>query len=136
MEFYESLQGSLRSQLTESGLYMGTGFFFCSGIDADMPNRDVSVSDASLVSFMPSPHCASRELVHEFRHRTLLLVKALILQRKVSLLAALLSSPNLATLDIILWTSGRAVMYISIFPNFTYTRYISPIFRRAGSHRL
>ncbi|KAH9991246.1 transport protein Avl9-domain-containing protein [Russula vinacea] len=49
VEFYESLQGSLRSQLTESGLYMGT----------------------------------SRELVHEFRHRTLVLVKALILQKKI-----------------------------------------------------
>jgi hypothetical protein len=85
---------------------------------------------------MPSPHCARRELVHEFRHRTLLLVKALILQRKVSLLAALLSSLTLATLDIILWTSGRAAMYISIFPNITYTRFIFLIFRRAGSHRL
>ncbi|KAI0252127.1 transport protein Avl9-domain-containing protein [Lactifluus subvellereus] len=50
VEFYESLQGSLRSQLTESGLYMGTSL---------------------------------RELVHEFRHRTLVLVKALILQRKI-----------------------------------------------------
>ncbi|KAH9969823.1 transport protein Avl9-domain-containing protein [Russula dissimulans] len=50
VEFYESLQGSLRSQLTESGLYMGTSL---------------------------------RELVHEFRHRTLVLVKALILQKKI-----------------------------------------------------
>lgn len=50
VDFYQSLQGSLRSQLTESGLYMGTSL---------------------------------RELVHEFRHRTLVLVKALILQKKI-----------------------------------------------------
>jgi hypothetical protein len=75
---------------------------------------------------MSLPHRASRELVHEFRHRTLLLVKALILQRKVGLLVAHLNTPpNLATLDIILWTSGRAAMYISIFVNLTYTGYVS-----------
>ncbi|KAH8979240.1 transport protein Avl9-domain-containing protein [Lactarius akahatsu] len=50
VDFYQSLQGSLRSQLTESGLYMGTSL---------------------------------RELVHEFRHRALVLVKALILQKKI-----------------------------------------------------
>ncbi|KAN0123591.1 Transport protein Avl9 domain containing protein [Russula decolorans] len=50
VEFYESLQATLRSQLTETGLYMGTSL---------------------------------RELVHEFRHRTLVLVKALILQKKI-----------------------------------------------------
>ncbi|KAF8500783.1 transport protein Avl9-domain-containing protein [Russula emetica] len=50
VEFYESLQATLRSQLTESGLYMGTSL---------------------------------RELVHEFRHRTLVLLKALILQKKI-----------------------------------------------------
>ncbi|KAI0260689.1 transport protein Avl9-domain-containing protein [Gloeopeniophorella convolvens] len=50
VEFYQSLEGSLRSQLTESGLYMGTSL---------------------------------RELVHEFRHRTLVLVKALMLQKKI-----------------------------------------------------
>jgi hypothetical protein len=33
--------------------------------------------------FSTSSHDASRELVHEFRHRTLVLVKALILQKKV-----------------------------------------------------
>ncbi|KAI0029846.1 transport protein Avl9-domain-containing protein [Vararia minispora EC-137] len=45
--FHESLEPSLRSQLTESGLYMGV-----------------------------------RELVRQFRHRTLVLVKALMLQKK------------------------------------------------------
>lgn len=40
----------------------------------------------------PPPHCVSRELVHEFRHRTLVLVKALILQRKVGLLAVHLNN--------------------------------------------
>jgi Transport protein Avl9 len=34
--------------------------------------------------FTSFSHYASRELVHEFRHRTLVLVKALILQKKVS----------------------------------------------------
>ncbi|KAI0072460.1 hypothetical protein K474DRAFT_1667802 [Panus rudis PR-1116 ss-1] len=48
--FYESLEGSLKSQLTESGLYMGTSL---------------------------------RELVHTFRHRTLILLKALMLQKKI-----------------------------------------------------
>ncbi|CAL1712096.1 unnamed protein product [Somion occarium] len=48
--FYESLEGSLRSQLTESGLYMGTSL---------------------------------RELVHTFRQRTLVLLKALMLQKKI-----------------------------------------------------
>ncbi|THH14534.1 hypothetical protein EW146_g5804 [Bondarzewia mesenterica] len=50
VDFYESLERSLRSQLTESGLYMGTSL---------------------------------RELVHEFRQKTLILVKALILQKKI-----------------------------------------------------
>jgi hypothetical protein len=34
--------------------------------------------------FSAFSHDDSRELVHEFRHRTLVLVKALILQKKVS----------------------------------------------------
>ncbi|KAI0042041.1 hypothetical protein FA95DRAFT_1610516 [Auriscalpium vulgare] len=50
VDFYASLEHSLRGQLTESGLYMGTSL---------------------------------RDLVHEFRHRTLVLVKALILQKKI-----------------------------------------------------
>ncbi|GJE91600.1 late secretory pathway protein AVL9 [Phanerochaete sordida] len=49
-EFQESLELSLRSQLTESGLYMGTSL---------------------------------RELVHTFRQRTLILLKALMLQKKI-----------------------------------------------------
>ncbi|KAI0712430.1 transport protein Avl9-domain-containing protein [Earliella scabrosa] len=49
-DFYSSLEHSLRGQLTESGLYMGTNL---------------------------------RELVHTFRHRTLILVKALMLQKKI-----------------------------------------------------
>ncbi|EKM52115.1 uncharacterized protein PHACADRAFT_128297 [Phanerochaete carnosa HHB-10118-sp] len=51
-EFQESLELSLRSQLTESGLYMGTSL---------------------------------RELVHTFRQRTLVLLKALMLQKKIML---------------------------------------------------
>ncbi|KAG8835833.1 late secretory pathway protein avl9 [Serendipita sp. 399] len=50
VEFYSTLEASLRTQLTESGFYMGTSI---------------------------------RELVHAFRHRTLTLVKALMLQRKI-----------------------------------------------------
>ncbi|KAG8826375.1 late secretory pathway protein avl9 [Serendipita sp. 401] len=50
VEFYNTLEASLRTQLTESGFYMGTSI---------------------------------RELVHAFRHRTLTLVKALMLQRKI-----------------------------------------------------
>lgn len=49
-DFGSSLEQSLRGQLTESGLYMGTNL---------------------------------RELVHTFRQRTLVLVKALILQKRV-----------------------------------------------------
>ncbi|PFH49967.1 hypothetical protein AMATHDRAFT_86115 [Amanita thiersii Skay4041] len=49
-DFGSSLELSLRSQLTESGLYMGTSL---------------------------------RELVHNFRHKTLVLVKALMLQKRI-----------------------------------------------------
>lgn len=49
-DFGSSLEQSLRGQLTESGLYMGTNL---------------------------------RELVHTFRQRTLILVKALMLQKRV-----------------------------------------------------
>ncbi|KAI0632312.1 transport protein Avl9-domain-containing protein [Trametes polyzona] len=49
-DFHSSLEHSLRGQLTESGLYMGTSL---------------------------------RELVHKFRQRTLVLVKALMLQKKI-----------------------------------------------------
>ncbi|KAJ7643757.1 transport protein Avl9-domain-containing protein [Roridomyces roridus] len=49
-EFGSSLEQSVRGQLTESGLYIGTNL---------------------------------RELVHTFRHRTLILVKALILQKRI-----------------------------------------------------
>lgn len=49
-DFAASLEGSLRSQLTESGLYMGTSI---------------------------------RELVHIFRQRTLILIKALMLQKRI-----------------------------------------------------
>lgn len=50
VDFYNTLEMSLRTQLTESGFYMGTSI---------------------------------RELLHAFRHKTLTLVKALMLQRKV-----------------------------------------------------
>jgi hypothetical protein len=49
-DFGASLEQSLRGQLTESSLYMGTNL---------------------------------RELVHTFRQRTLVLVKALMLQKRV-----------------------------------------------------
>ncbi|EIW81213.1 hypothetical protein CONPUDRAFT_56688 [Coniophora puteana RWD-64-598 SS2] len=49
-DFATALENSLRSQLTESGLYMGTSL---------------------------------RQLVHTFRHRTLVLLKTLILQKKI-----------------------------------------------------
>ncbi|KAH7909234.1 transport protein Avl9-domain-containing protein [Hygrophoropsis aurantiaca] len=50
VDFGASLEVSLRTQLTESGLYIGTSL---------------------------------REFVHTFRHRTLVLLKALILQKKI-----------------------------------------------------
>ncbi|EPQ50978.1 hypothetical protein GLOTRDRAFT_141142 [Gloeophyllum trabeum ATCC 11539] len=50
VDFYDSLEPSLRSQLTESGVYMGTSL---------------------------------RELVHHFRQKTLVIIKALMLQKKV-----------------------------------------------------
>ncbi|KAG9100549.1 late secretory pathway protein avl9 [Ceratobasidium sp. UAMH 11750] len=49
VDFYHSLEKGLRSQLTESGLYMGTSL---------------------------------RELVHKFRHRTLTLLKLMMLQKR------------------------------------------------------
>lgn len=49
-DFAANLEVSLHSQLTESGLYMGTSL---------------------------------RELVHKFRNRTLVLLKALMLQKRV-----------------------------------------------------
>ncbi|PIL22736.1 hypothetical protein GSI_15429 [Ganoderma sinense ZZ0214-1] len=49
-DFHSSLEPSLRGQMTESGLYMGTSL---------------------------------RELVHNFRQRTLVLVKALMLQKRI-----------------------------------------------------
>ncbi|CAE6455141.1 unnamed protein product [Rhizoctonia solani] len=52
VDFYHSLEKSLRSQLTESSLYMGTSL---------------------------------RELVHKFRHRTLTLLKLLMLQKRIML---------------------------------------------------
>lgn len=63
---------------------MGKSFLSLPGIHVDGPNRDVSVSSIPTYLLLPPSHCVSRELVHEFRHRTLVLVKALILQRKVS----------------------------------------------------
>ncbi|KAG9128479.1 late secretory pathway protein avl9 [Ceratobasidium sp. 392] len=50
VDFYHSLEKGLRSQLTESGLYMGTSL---------------------------------RELVHKFRHRTLTLLKLMMLQKRI-----------------------------------------------------
>ncbi|QRW14942.1 Late Secretory pathway protein AVL9 [Ceratobasidium sp. AG-Ba] len=50
VDFYHSLEKGLRSQLTESGLYMGTSL---------------------------------RELIHKFRHRTLTLLKLLMLQKRI-----------------------------------------------------
>ncbi|KAF8555259.1 hypothetical protein OG21DRAFT_1461251 [Imleria badia] len=50
VEFGNSLETSLRTQLTESGLYIGTSL---------------------------------REFVHVFRHRTLVMLKALMLQKKI-----------------------------------------------------
>ncbi|QRW27025.1 Late Secretory pathway protein AVL9 [Rhizoctonia solani] len=50
VDFYHSLEKSLRSQLTESSLYMGTSL---------------------------------RELLHKFRHRTLTLLKLLMLQKRI-----------------------------------------------------
>ncbi|KAH7340653.1 transport protein Avl9-domain-containing protein [Rhizoctonia solani] len=50
VDFYHSLEKSLRSQLTESSLYMGTSL---------------------------------RELVHKFRHRTLTLLKLMMLQKRI-----------------------------------------------------
>ncbi|KAG8881086.1 late secretory pathway protein avl9 [Tulasnella sp. 331] len=50
VDFYSTLELSLKTQLTESGIYMGTNL---------------------------------RELIHKFRHRTLILAKLLILQKKI-----------------------------------------------------
>jgi hypothetical protein len=89
VDFYESLDLGLRSQLTESAFYMGKPglplkgsgeLTRCQGqackwrdTDASATRRRVSTVD-------------SRELVHTFRQRTLILVKALMLQKRVSLL--------------------------------------------------
>lgn len=73
-EFQTSLELSVRGQLTESGLYMGQ----CSFSEASILRR----------SLAKLPHTrftgtSLRELVRTFRQRTLVLLKALMLQKKV-----------------------------------------------------
>ena len=67
-EFHDALESSVRSQLTESGLYMGT---------------HVSLPSVCISYTLHYPGTNLQELVRQFRHRTLALVKALMLQRKI-----------------------------------------------------
>jgi Transport protein Avl9 len=83
IQFYERLEGSLRTQLTESGLYMGMLCSFPQGTGNNLQfrHKPVSCKDSPLKSVLTEFH--RRELVHAFRHRTLVLLKALMLQRRV-----------------------------------------------------
>lgn len=66
-----------------------------------------------------------RELVHKFRHKTLILVKLLMLQKKVS--TALISVHWRADqADNALWISGRDALYIPILACLIDTRYDQP----------
>ena len=86
VDFYESLELSLRSQLTESGLYMGMPhLFICFFILQYFFQHCLGTSlyvCFHLSNYVVNHRHLSRELVREFRQRTLLLVKALILQKK------------------------------------------------------
>lgn len=58
-----------------------------------------------------------RELIHKFRHRTLVLLKLLMLQKRVSVLACccLYDSPSDLTLTgLAVWISSRDALHISI----------------------
>ena len=65
-DFYASLESTLEGKVGEGAIYMGRSF----------PCHVTNESDQAGTSL--------RELVHKFRHKTLILVKLLMLQKKVS----------------------------------------------------
>lgn len=123
-DLYKSLELSLKSHLTSSGLYMGECplrargsqlifFFTC---------RHEPVSSFPYGSFSVKLKIFwrtfdSRDLVHTFRQRTLTLLKALMLQKRVRYRP---EEANTAyerpALDYVLWASPRKIMHIPIFP--------------------
>lgn len=66
----------------------------------------------------------SRELVHKFRHRTLLLLKALMLQKRVSLQGSLTAIASLRSSDHVLRTPCGTPVHISIFPGILDPGYV------------
>ena len=82
------------------------------------------VPDTKLLSNLGT---SLRELVHNFRQRTLVLVKALMLQKRVSKLFEYIVKSvveGLPLLDYVLWSPGRALMHIPILVSDPHSRYV------------
>jgi hypothetical protein len=75
-----------------------------------------------------------REMIHEFRHQTLVLFKCLLLQPKVSLISKIgPQRPLIIHLDVVFRYSMRTLMHDTIFPYFFNTRPYTPFARLRGS---
>lgn len=116
VQFYERLEGSLRTQLTESGLYMG---MLCptprrNGANIQLRHKPVSCKSDSLNSVLMEFH--RRELVHAFRHRTLVLLKALMLQRRVRYSVIFIDHAYVLIIAHLLRPPSRKALHVPIFP--------------------
>jgi len=122
VQFYERLEGSLRTQLTESGLYMGMLCLTPQRTEDNLRfrHKPVSYKYESLSSMLMESH--RRELVRAFRHRTLVLLKALMLQRRVRLGVIFLNRAYIPTIAHLLRPSSRKTLHIPILPHLTLPR--------------
>lgn len=68
-DFYESLEGSLEGKSGEGSIYMGRSHAHLVGGKQPLMGTGTSL----------------RELVHKFRHKTLIMLKMLLLQKRASL---------------------------------------------------
>lgn len=116
VQFYERLEGSLRTQLTESGFYMGMSFLTSQWTENNLRfrHKPVSCKYALLNSMLTESH--RRELVHAFRHRTLVLLKALMLQRRVRLGVIFMDHAYVLTIGHLLRPPSRKALHIPILP--------------------
>ena len=116
VQFYEGLEGSLRTQLTESGLYMGMlrPIPQRNGDNLQYRHKPVSCKADSLNSVLMESH--RRELVRAFRHRTLMLLKALMLQRRVRLRIIFMDHAHVLVIAHILRPPSRNALHVPIFP--------------------
>lgn len=65
----------------------------------------------------------SRELVHTFRQRTLVLIKALILQKRVCSVIMLSKLSSETAIDHVLWAPCRTAMHLSVLADITHPWY-------------